>query len=328
MKKLFLLGSILCLLLSSSCKAGDSQKNVTVSGFMLNTYVSITLYGTENEELAKQALDMCNEYERIFSRTIPDSALSRLNNTKEAVNADESLYELIQTGIYYSALTEGALDITVEPFISLWDISKTAPQVPDTQQIKALLPFVNYKNIQLTEENHTITLHNNASIDLGAIAKGYIADKIRKFLVDNGVTHGIIRLGGNILCINDKPDGSDFIIGIQKPFDEAAVAVLTLKIDDMSVVTSGTYERYFMENDRIYHHIIDPKTGSPSDSGLISVTIISEDSVAGDCLSTACLIMGEEKARKLLDSIDGVCGILIDEQMNITYSEGAAQFVR
>lgn len=328
MKKLLLLGSILCILLSSACKTGDSQKNVTVSGLMLNTYVSITLYGTDNEELANEALEICSEYEQLFSRTIPDSGLSKLNNTKEAVQADESLYELIQTGIYYGDLTEGALDITIEPLITLWDVNGALPRVPDTQQIEELLPLVNYKNIKLTEENHMITLQNNASIDLGAIAKGYIADKIRKFLVENGVTHGIIRLGGNILCINDKPDGSDFIIGIQKPFDEAAIPVLTLKINDMSVVTSGTYERYFMENDHIYHHIIDPKTGSPSDSGLISVTIISKDSVVGDCLSTACLIMGEKKARKLLDSIEGVCGILIDEQMNIIYSEGAAQFVR
>lgn len=328
MKKLFLLGSILCLLLSCACSAGDSQKNVTVSGFMLNTYVSITLYGTDNEELANEALKICSEYEQLFSRTIPDSGLSRLNDTKEAVFVDEALYELIETGIYYGSLTDGSLDITIEPLITLWDITGTSPHVPDAQQIEDLLPFINYKNIQLTEETQGITLQNNASIDLGAIAKGYIADKIRKFLIDNGVTHGIIRLGGNILCINDKPDGSDFVIGIQKPFDEAAVPVLTLKIDDMSVVTSGTYERYFIENDQIYHHIIDPKTGRPSNSGLISVTIISKDSVVGDCLSTACLIMGEEKARKLLDSIDGVCGILIDEQMNITYSEGAAQFVR
>lgn len=328
MKKLFLLGSILCIFLSSACKTADSQKTVTVSGFMLNTYVSITLYGTDNEDLAKEALDICGEYEQLFSRTIPDSGLSKLNNTKEAVQADESLYELIQTGIYYGDLTEGALDITIEPLITLWDVNGALPHVPDAQQIEKLLPLVNYKNIQLTEENHMITLQNNASIDLGAIAKGYIADEIRNFLIDNGVTHGIISLGGNILCINDKPDGSDFIIGIQKPFDKAAVPILTLKINNMSIVTSGTYERYFTENGHIYHHIIDPKTGSPSASGLISVTIISQDSVAGDCLSTACLIMGEEKARKLLDSIDGVCGILIDEQMNITYSEGAAQYVR
>lgn len=295
---------------------------------MLNTYVSITLYGTGNEELAEKALNMCGEYERIFSRTIPDSKLSLLNASKKTVSADGPLFELIRTGVYYGGLTEGALDITIEPLISLWNVSGTSPHVPDTRQIEGLLPLVDYQNIQLTEEDQTITLQNNATIDLGAIAKGYIADKIREFLVDNGVTHGIINLGGNILCIYDKPDGSDFIIGIQKPFDEASASILTLKINNMSVVTSGTYERYFSENGHIYHHIIDPETGFPSESGLISVTIISDDSVVGDCLSTACLIMGEEKARRLLDSIDGVYGILIDDQMNIIYSDGAAQFVR
>lgn len=333
MKKFFLLNSILCVILCSACgtspyTTNGMQKNVTVSGFMLNTYVSITLYGTDNEELATEALNLCSEYEQIFSRTIPDSELSLLNYAKEISDADESLYELIQTGIYYGELSEGALDITIEPLISLWDVNGVSPHVPDTRQIEELISFVNYKNVQLTEENHIITLQNNATVDLGAIAKGYIADKIRKFLIDNGVTHGIINLGGNILCIHDKPDGSDFIIGIRKPFDDASASILTLRINNMSVVTSGTYERYFTENDHIYHHIIDPKTGFPSESGLISVTIISDDSVVGDCLSTACLIMGEEKALKLLDSIDGVYGILIDDQMNIIYSEGASQFVR
>lgn len=329
MKKFLLFNSILCLLLCAGCKANNTQnKTVTVSGFMLNTYVSITLYGTDDEDLAMEALNLCSEYEQIFSRTLADSDLSRLNTAKELTDANEDLFELIDIGLYYGNLTDGALDITIEPLITLWDVTGISPHVPDTQQIEEKIPFVDYKNISLTDKNHVIVLKNQASIDLGAIAKGYIADKIREFLIENGVTHGIISLGGNILCIQGKPDGSDFIIGIRKPFDEAAATALTLKINNMSVVTSGTYERYFTENDHIYHHIIDPKTGYPSESGLISVTILSGDSVAGDCLSTACLIMGEEKALKLLNSIDGVYGILIDEQMNIIYSEGATQFVR
>lgn len=329
MKKLLLLNIIFCLLLCSGCEADNTQKKqVTVSGFMLNTYVSITLYGTDDEELAAGALELCSQYEQIFSRTIPDSDLSQLNTAKEITLANEDLYKLIDIGLYYGRLTDGALDITIEPLISLWNVTGSSPHVPDTQQIEEYISYVNYKNVALADENHRITLKNQASLDLGAIAKGYIADKIREFLIENGVTHGIISLGGNILCIQNKPDGSDFIIGIRKPFDEAAATALTLKINNMSVVTSGTYERYFTENNHIYHHIIDPGTGYPSESGLISVTIISEDSVVGDCLSTACLIMGEEKALKLLDSIDGVYGILIDEQMNIIYSEGASQFVR
>lgn len=329
MKQFLLYGMILCLVLCSGCGAETSQnKQVTVSGFMLNTYVSITLYGTDDEELAKRALNLCSEYEQIFSRTIPDSDLSRLNASGEITSANEDLFELIDIGLYYGGLTDGALDITVEPLVSLWDIMGDSPHVPDARQIEEKISLVNYENVILDHQNRTITLENQASLDLGAIAKGYIADKIREFLIENGVTHGIISLGGNVLCINNKPDGSDFIIGIQKPFDEAAATVLTLKINNMSIVTSGTYERYFTENNHIYHHIIDPGTGYPSESGLISVTILSEDSVVGDCLSTACLIMGKDNARKLLDSIDGVYGILIDEQMNIIYSEGAAEFVR
>lgn len=340
MKRFLLFNIFFCLILCSACGTTthgtedsghhflSKEKNVTVSGFMLNTYVSITLYGTDNEELAKEALRMCSEYEQIFSRTIPDSDLSLLNTAGETVHADEALYELVQIGLYYGGLTDGALDITIEPLSSLWDVGGVTPHVPDERQIAENLSFVDYRNVKLTEENQAITLQNNASLDLGAIAKGYIADKIRQFLIENGAAHGIINLGGNILCIHDKPDGSDYIIGIQKPFDEAAVPILTLKIDNLSVVTSGTYERYFTEDNHIYHHIIDPETGYPSDSGLTSVTIISDTSAAGDCLSTACMIMGADKALKLLNSIDGVYGILIDDRMNIIYSEGASQFVR
>lgn len=329
MKKFLLFILIFYPLMCSGCGAAAAAQNqVTVSGFMLNTYVSITLYGTDDESLAAEALNLCSEYERIFSRTLPDSDLSLLNAAKEISPANEDLFEIIDIGLYYGSLTGGALDITVEPLITLWDVTGSSPHVPEVQQIEEKLSYVDYRNVMLTDKSLTITLKNQASIDLGAIAKGYIADKIRNFLIENGVTHGIISLGGNILCIQGKPDGSDFIIGIQKPFDEAAATVLTLKIHNMSVVTSGTYERFFTENNRIYHHIIDPKTGYPSESGLISVTVISEDSVTGDCLSTACLILGKEKALELLDSMDKVYGILIDEQMNIIYSEGASQFVR
>lgn len=307
------------------CCTGCQKEKLTVSDFMLNTYVSITVYGEENAQTAREALKLGHEYEQIFSRTIPDSDLSFLNSQKYLKQANEELYDLISTGLYYCELTDGALDISIEPLTSLWNVTSENPVVPSGPDIQSALSRVNYKNIFLSNDG-SISLENDASIDLGAIAKGYIADKIRQFLIENGVSNGIINLGGNVLCIGSKPDGSDYHIAIQNPLDTDGT-ILTLHVDDMSVVTSGTYERYFISDDKLYHHIIDSRTGYPAENGLCSVTILSEDSVTGDCLSTACLVMGKEDALTLLNSLDNVYGILIDDKMQIYYSDGASDFL-
>lgn len=323
-KKLIL---IISVFLCTGCQ-NKSVQPYTVSDFMFNTYVSITVYGGENVEIAQKALELGREYEQVFSRTIPDSDLSYINTQKRASGINQDLYELIQTGLYYCELTDGSLDISIAPLTSLWDILSENPAVPSDTDIAEALYKVNYKNISLGADN-SISLENGSSIDLGAIAKGYIADKIQQFLVENGVSNGIINLGGNVLCIGNKPDGSEYLIGIRKPFAQDSTTILTLHVSDLSVVTSGTYERYFTAEDgTIYHHILDPDTGYPSESGLISVSIISEESVTGDCLSTACLVMGTSEALELLNSLDNVYGILIDEEMNIHYSEGAEKFIR
>lgn len=323
-KKLIL---IISVFLCTGCQ-NESVQPYTVSDFMFNTYVSITVYGGENVEIARKALELGREYEQVFSRTIPDSDLSYINTQKRASGINQDLYELIQTGLYYCELTDGSLDISIAPLTSLWDILSENPAIPSDTDIAEALYKVNYKNISLGADN-SISLENGSSIDLGAIAKGYIADKIQQFLVENGVSNGIINLGGNVLCIGNKPDGSEYLIGIRKPFAQDSTTILTLHVSDLSVVTSGTYERYFTAEDgTIYHHILDPDTGYPSESGLISVSIISEESVTGDCLSTACLVMGTSEALELLNSLDNVYGILIDEEMNIHYSEGAEKFIR
>lgn len=326
MKRFITTMIIFLIITCTGCQKNKIQA-VTVSDFMFNTYVSITVYGEENADIAREALEYAREYEQVFSRTIPESDLSRLNSHKDGLQINADLYNLIQTGLYYCELSDGNLDITIEPLTSLWNITAENPSVPSDTDIQTNLAKINYKNVCL-KDNNSITLENDASIDLGAIAKGYIADRIRQFLIENNVLNGIINLGGNVLCIGNKPDGSEYTIGIRKPFANASDMILTLRISDLSVVTSGTYERFFTSDGRIYHHILDPATGYPADNGLISVTILSEDSVTGDCLSTACLIMGTTQALELLNSLDNVYGILIDNDMNIYYSEGAKDFIR
>ncbi len=318
---------ILILLTLTGCRAATNEP-VTVSDFLLNTYVSITIYDTEKKELAEKALDLCRRYEQIFSRTQEGSALFELNNVKQVTDADPELFELIETGLFYCELSGGCLDISTEPLTSLWNVTAKNPSVPDSETIALALERVDYNNVVLDKANFSITLKNNSSLDLGAIAKGYIADKIKDFLVENGITSGTINLGGNIVCIGTKPDGTNYNIAIKEPVPGSNQVIRTLSVNDMSIVTSGTYERFFEENGTTYHHIIDPSTGYPSDSGLISATIISDKSVIGDCLSTACLVMGCSDALKFINSIDGVEAILIDENMQIYYTDGAFDLLR
>ena len=158
-------------------------------------------------------------------------------------------------------------------------------------------------------------------LDLGAIAKGYIADRIKEYLKKEGVEHALINLGGNVLCLGDKPEGTAFRIGVQKPFGEATETLTICPIEDQSLVSSGTYERFFRKDGRIYHHILNPKTGYPYDNGLTAVTIRSDDSLTGDALSTTVFALGEEKGLELLNRLDGVEGFVVREDLSIHKSE-------
>ena len=159
-------------------------------------------------------------------------------------------------------------------------------------------------------------LDEYAALDVGFIAKGYIADRLKEYLTAQGVTSGIINLGGNVLTIGNK-DGEAFRVGIQKPFERTGTALMCVESNDSSVVTSGVYERYFSMDKKIYHHILGPSTGYPIDNELLSVTILSKDSTTGDALSTSCLLFGLEKGRELIESMDGVEAIFVTKDYEI-----------
>lgn len=164
-------------------------------------------------------------------------------------------------------------------------------------------------------------LDPNASIDVGAIAKGYIADRLKEYLKKNGVKHAIIDLGGNILALGTKIDGSKYNIGIQRPFDETGQPITSIKVANKSVVTTGIYQRYFEQDGKIYHHILDPRTGYPCENDLYSVTIITDSSLTADALSTSCYLMGFEKANHLIDQLENVDAVFITNDLEIHYSK-------
>lgn len=324
----------LCLLaVFTVLYAGEQTESeaTSVSGFKLNTSVKITVYDEVDETVLNEALALCDQYEKIFSRTREDSELYQLNHgtlPREDgwyILSDECA-ELIELGLSYSALSGGAFDITVEPVSSLWDFTSGEAVVPDAQELSDAQKLVDYQSVEL-KGNRIRFAREGMGIELGAIAKGYIADRIKEYLVNEGVRHALIDLGGNVLCIGGKTDDAAFRIGIQRPFADRNEIIAAVQVADRSVVSSGVYERYFESDGVWYHHILDPRTGYPYDNGLVSVTILSDLSVDGDALSTTCFALGLEKGMELIDSMDHVQAVFITEDGVSHLSEGLEEEV-
>ncbi len=292
---------------------------ISKTAFKLNTVITITIYDSNDESLIDEAFALCDAYEAKLSRTLKGSEIYNLNHGISNTVSSETA-ELISIGLSYGEISNGAFDITIEPLSSLWDFTADNPAVPSQDALTNAMPLVNYQNVSLNN-NQIIFSAEDMGIDLGAIAKGYIADAIKDFLVTKGVTSAIINLGGNILCVGSHPDGTPFEIGIQKPFADHNETIDSITIQDQSVVSSGIYERFFEEDGTLYHHILNPKTGLPYDNGLISVTIISNKSVDGDALSTTCFALGLEKGMELINNRSDVKAIFITNDYELHYSE-------
>lgn len=309
----------------------ESQEPISTTAIKLNTAVTITIYDSQNKNLLTECMNLCDKYEKIFSRTASDSELYKLNHrqltpvdgTDNTYQVSDSLAELIQKGLYYSDLSDGAFDIAIEPLTSLWDFTAEDPQVPEDSLIQTALSKCDYHNVSVGgKDNNEITLKtDDTAIELGAIAKGYIADRIKDYLKKNGVKHAVIDLGGNILLLGSKTDGSKYNIGIQKPFGETGEPITSIKVANKSVVTTGIYQRYFEADGKIYHHILDPRTGYPCENTLYSDTIITDSSLTADALSTVCYLMGYEAASDLIDQLENVDALFITNDDEIHYTK-------
>lgn len=319
---LTLLPIISCCLFNG-CAAADQA--LSRQQFMLNTTVSISLYDSSDEAILDGAFELCREYEQLFSRTIPTSDVYRINAANgEPVEVSDATAELIALALDYAQLSDGAFDPTIEPLTTLWDITSDSPQAPDSDAIEQACALVDWTQVEL--DGTTVTLKPGMGIDLGGIAKGYIADKIRDYLEECGVTSALINLGGNVLALGNKPDGSPFTVGVRKPFGAAQTDIVgAVCVSGMSVVTSGVYERYFEQDGTLYHHILDAATGYPVENDVYSVTILSPNSTEGDALSTICFALGVDKGLELVDSLDGVEAVYCMADGSLVFSDGATE---
>ena len=314
----------------------------------LNTAVQITIYDSQDKALLNDCLALCDKYELIFSRTNEKSELYKLNHRKDVSDGDfgtdgpttpypvsgtadtwhisEDLAALLSEGLDITRESDGAFDIAIAPLTSLWDFTAEDPEVPDDAAIQKALPLCSSDGVTIDGEDITL-LSDDIQFDVGAIAKGYIADRLKDFLIKKGVKSAIINLGGNVLCIGSKPDGTPFKIGIQKPFADRNETEAVMDITGKSVVSSGIYERCFKQDGKLYHHILNPQTGYPYDNGLISVTIISDQSVDGDALSTTCFALGLEDGLKFAEK-KGVQAVFITEDYELHYTDGFRDEIR
>lgn len=318
---------VLSVFFLSSCSFSNKSRANYISDtkILLDTFVTITLYGCSDTEILNNCFEIVSRYQDIYSRTLNYTELYNINQSREKrIPISEEMADILNTGKKYGEKTNGAFDLTVGAVTSLWDFKTEPFSLPSEDSLKSGLKHVNFKNISIVEENgqHFLIKENeNAVLELGGIAKGYIADKIKSYLISEGVGNALIDLGGNILCIGGHTDGTPFHVGILRPFSENQ-HLAVVDVADCSVVTSGSYQRYFKIGDRLYHHILDPSSGYPVENGLLSVTIISKSSVDADALSTSCFILGREKGLELIDSLEDTYGIFVDEDLNITYSKG------
>lgn len=289
----------LMLFLTAACAKspdGTGEKDAAAESrtiFAMDTYMTLQIYGKQAKEAAEAVTAEIGRLERLLSTGNDASEVSFINREKTGILSKDTR-ELLQSSLAIYEDTHGAFDITVYPLMCAWNFTGEVPRVPKQEEIAELLPLVNASELTYEPQTGKLTLSGQQMIDFGGIAKGYTGKRLKEILMEYGISSAMLNLGGNVQLVGAKPDGSNWKIAVQSPDKTGYLGVAALS--DCAVVTSGGYERYFTEQGVTYHHILDPKTGYPAQSGLSSVTVICADGTVADGLSTALFVMGTERA--------------------------------
>lgn len=298
------------------------EKSASRDIFAMDTYMTLTAYGDNAQNGLDAAVDEINKIEQLVSTGIDSSEISQINkNGKGSVSEDTGYLIQRSKDIYDS--TNGVFDITVYPIMKAWGFPTEKYRVPGKDELKKLRSRMGADSVLYDKKKKEVTLDKEGmEIDLGGIAKGYTSSKVMDIFKENGISSAVISLGGNVQVLNGKPDGSDWRVAVENPADTGSyIGVLSIK--NKAVITSGGYERYFEQDGKTYHHIIDPSTGYPANNGLSSVTIVSDDGTLADGLSTSLFIMGPEKAEKYWkEHSEEFDTILVKDDGSVLVSEG------
>lgn len=282
----------------------------------MDTTVSLRASGDNAKAAVDESFTRIAELDKLASSQNPESDVSRINVAagKDYVQVDPAIYEMISYSKEYSAKSGGEWDITVGVMTKLWDIGNADQHVPAPEEIAAKLPLVGYKDILLRPEDHSVMLAKPGMvIDLGGIAKGYTVDEVRKIYEKYHIENGLINMGSSSMyAVGKNAKGQPWNIGIKHPRSDQKDNYLGIvSISNQALSTSGDYERFFIQDGKRYHHIFDPRTGYPADSGVMSDTIIIDPSVehAGmlsDMLTTIVFVLGPQKGMALVNTLPGV----------------------
>ena len=318
---------LLLFLLGAACMAGCQQKKepVTKHGFYFDTVIQITLYDDSKEALIDDCFAMAEAFQKRISKTEKGSDIYEINHANGAsVFVSEDTLALLEISKKYESLSGGSFDITIGALADLWDITNNPGDLPSQEAITEALSTTGIENIKIS--GNQVTLNNpDTRLELGGVAKGYMADQMKEYLNAQGIQEGFINLGGNVLLLGPKSSKEPYAIGIQKPFSPEGTPMFTVKPMDGSVVSSGVYQRYFEKDGRIYHHILDPSTGYPYENGLLSVTILCPSSADGDALSTTCFSLGLEQGMALVEELEDTEAVFITDTYELVFSSGMGE---
>lgn len=312
-KLLLVLFSLTFCFAFSSC----SEKKGSSTEFALNTVISITSYGDRADEATEAAFKEIKRIENMLSCHIDTSEISKINKSAHIhpVEVSKECADIISKALDVSKKTSGAFDISAKPLSDLWNIKAENPKIPTNEEIENTRSKVGYENI-IVDGNFVSFKKEGVQIDLGGAAKGYCADRAVEVLKSYGIKNALLDLGGNIYALGKNEQNRNWRIALQDPSGERGKHFSIEELSNKTAVTSGSYERYFEKDGKIYHHIIDTKSGKPSESGLISVTVISDNSFEADMLSTAIFVMGAEEFEKIKGEFEYEKYVTVDKYNN------------
>ncbi len=307
MRKFIIAIFTILILLFAGCAPETTDASINVTG--MGTVISLKLYGEESEQVLELLLDEFDRIDNACSLTKGDSEINRLNET--GVTDNKYIIEQVK-GIDFSQ--DSGFDITIGSVTSLWNIGFENAKKPEHSQIEKALLSVGFEKTRF--ENDKFILAENQKLDLGAVTKGYALDKAKEILEKHNISGAVVTVGGTVLFYGNNPKNKNWTCAVKDPFDTTKY-LGTFSLKSGFVSTSGSYERFFSEDGKTYHHIIDARTGYPSESDVVSVTVVCENGLLSDALSTVCFMAGVEDGAKILEKY-GAKGIFVEKDGNIT----------
>lgn len=310
---------IIITLIFTGCSSNKNEP-ITRKEFLMDTPITLTIYDKKDEVILDKAVDRLKEIENRMSSTIENSDISMINRNAgiKPVEVHEDVYYVIKKARYFADISQGAYDPTIGPLADLWNITgtdeKERDSIPTEEEIEEKKDLVNYNGIGLVKNNMVYLKEKGMKLDLGGIAKGYAADEVKRIFEENEVENAIIDLGGNIYAMGTRNNSKPWRIGIQDPFEVSGDYMGIFNANNRSIVTSGDYERYFKHDGKKYHHIINPKTGYPSENEISGVSIVSNASIDGDALSTALFVLGVDQGMNLIDNLEDIDVIFVTKE--------------